>query len=361
LIPVETGFFALRGAEKQWNTIQRIISHIDRPIACHLLATLHKSQSKLACNILAALRRQFAGQIMPVVIHEHEELRAAASFGQPVIEYAPESTATSDYAALVDWLEQHAAHSRPHIEVLTRDCVTSATLATVKSGLLEHGAPIALPGRLEAVSAVRASHTNSPAPSPAHAVPARPIVSRAAEMARRVQDFAARSEQQTAETTSLAHDEPANTKEPPAAAIATSAIAGVIQTVRGVRIKQHETHAALMVADADTAPMVDAGVPPPPPPDHLLGVRQTAGGELVVQSGDCGRQVCIAGDFNDWSATATPMRRNTEVGVHEALVPLTAGKYQYRLVVDGRWQPDPHNELRQINDYGELNSMVEVR
>jgi hypothetical protein len=116
-----------------------------------------------------------------------------------------------------------------------------------------------------------------------------------------------------------------------------------------------------MVADADTAPMVDAVEPPPPPPDHLLGVRQTAGGVLFVQSGDCGRQVCIAGDFNDWSATATPMRRNTEVGVHEALVPLTAGKYQYRLVVDGRWQPDPHNELRQINDYGELNSMVEVR
>jgi hypothetical protein len=55
------------------------------------------------------------------------------------------------------------------------------------------------------------------------------------------------------------------------------------------------------------------------------------------------------------------MRRNTEVGVHEALVPLPAGRYQYRLVVDGRWQPDEHNELRQINDYGELNSMVEVR
>src|SRR6266850_1260142 len=60
LIPVETGFFSLRGAEKQWNTIQRMIAHIDRPIACHLLPTLHNPDSRLAGNILAALRRQFA-------------------------------------------------------------------------------------------------------------------------------------------------------------------------------------------------------------------------------------------------------------------------------------------------------------
>jgi hypothetical protein len=298
---------------------------------------------------------------MPVVIHEHEELRAAASFGQPVIEYAPESTATSDYSALVDWLEEHATHSRPQIEVLTRDSVTSATLATVKTGLLEHGSPIAPPGRLESVGVVRASHANAHAPSHAHAAPARPVVSRAAEMARRVQDFAARTELRTAQATSLADDAPAHNMDAPAANIASSAIAGVIETVRGMQVQQHESHAALLVADADTSPMVDAVEPPGPPMDHLLGVRQTASGVLFVQSGDCGRHLCIAGDFNDWSATATPMRRNTEVGVHEALVPLPAGRYQYRLVVDGRWQPDEHNELRQINDYGELNSMVEVR
>ncbi|MHC4964927.1 MAG: ParA family protein, partial [Planctomycetota bacterium] len=62
LIPVETGFFALRGADKQWRTIRQLIERIGRPIACHLLPTLYNADSALAGDILAALRRQFAGQ-----------------------------------------------------------------------------------------------------------------------------------------------------------------------------------------------------------------------------------------------------------------------------------------------------------
>lgn len=351
LIPVETGFFALRGAEKQWNTIQKIISHIDRPIGCHLLATLHKPESKLACNILAALRRQFAGQIMPVVIHEHEELRAAASFGQPVIEYAPESLASADYSALVDWLEEHAGYSPPQIEVLTRDHVSSRTLPTVADSLLGGGSPIQPPRALELSGAASMTAARQP------------VGSRAAEMVRRVHDFAARTEQRAAEGSIT--DKPSTSINSPAAALTSSAIAGVIEAARGVVAEPQAAalSTAVLVADADTAPMVD-GVEEDverAKVDHLFGVRQISRGVLFVQPGDCGRHVCVAGDFNDWSATATPMRRNMDLGVHEAVVPLSPGRYQYRLVIDGRWLPDSHNELRQINHYGELNSMVEVR
>ncbi|MHC4711482.1 MAG: ParA family protein [Planctomycetota bacterium] len=56
LIPVETGFFALRGADMQWKTIHKLIERIGRPIACHLLPTLYNADSALAGDILAGHR-----------------------------------------------------------------------------------------------------------------------------------------------------------------------------------------------------------------------------------------------------------------------------------------------------------------
>ena len=33
---------------------------------------------------------------------------------------------------------------------------------------------------------------------------------------------------------------------------------------------------------------------------------------------------------------------------------------QEDLVIDGHWVADPHNQYKQVNDYGELNSVVVV-
>lgn len=107
LIPVETGYFAMKGAERQWETIRRLVERIDRAIAVHLIATIHKDDSRISRDVLSALRRRFAGQILPLIIHEHEELREAASFGQPITEFAPGSKAHQDFERLAEWLEQH--------------------------------------------------------------------------------------------------------------------------------------------------------------------------------------------------------------------------------------------------------------
>lgn len=118
LIPVETGFFSLRGAEKQWQTIQRTVDHLGRPMACHLLPTLHNPDSKTACEVLAALHRQFAGQIVPVVIREHESLREATTLGQAIVEYAPGSDAHRDFQDLALWLDEHTVRRTVDIEVM---------------------------------------------------------------------------------------------------------------------------------------------------------------------------------------------------------------------------------------------------
>jgi chromosome partitioning protein len=71
--------------------------------------------------------------------------------------------------------------------------------------------------------------------------------------------------------------------------------------------------------------------------------------------------VYIAGDFNNWQPEKTPMEKVGTSGVWQTKLALPTGKYRYRLVVDGQWQQDPYNEKTEINPFGELNSIVEVK
>jgi 1,4-alpha-glucan branching enzyme len=71
--------------------------------------------------------------------------------------------------------------------------------------------------------------------------------------------------------------------------------------------------------------------------------------------------VQVAGDFNNWQPTTTPLEKVGSSGVWQTKIKLPAGKYRYRLVVDGQWQQDPYNELTELNPFGEFNSVVEVK
>jgi len=71
--------------------------------------------------------------------------------------------------------------------------------------------------------------------------------------------------------------------------------------------------------------------------------------------------VQIAGDFNDWQPIKTPMQKVGNSGVWQTKLKLPAGKYRYRLVVDGQWQQDPYNEITELNPFGDYNSVVEVK
>ena len=131
IIPVETGYFALRGAGRQWRTIRQLVERIGRPIACHLVPTLYASDSALATSILKALERDFAGQVVPVVIRDDEAVREAASFGQPVIEYAPNSGSSEDFERLADWLDSRPPAPPVEIDVTSRSGAASNPPATL--------------------------------------------------------------------------------------------------------------------------------------------------------------------------------------------------------------------------------------
>ncbi len=53
-------------------------------------------------------------------------------------------------------------------------------------------------------------------------------------------------------------------------------------------------------------------------------------------------RIFVSGDFNDWNGTAIPMRQERD-GVWRARVELESGqRYQFRYLIDGRWQTDNH-------------------
>ncbi|MHC4947019.1 MAG: AAA family ATPase, partial [Planctomycetota bacterium] len=302
LIPVETGYFALRGAEKQWATIQRTIRHIGRPIATHLLPSIHNPDSTLAASILGSLRRQFAGQILPLEIREHEVLREAASFGQPVIEYAPQSDARRDFERLADWLEAHPVEPTLHVETIRP----------------------------------RSGPFHAPAPAPAPPVAAGAVVahgSRAAELARRVQHLARPGE---AAAVAEAPPVPVMPGSGPAAPPAPAPEAPVAppETARPA-VSPPPLQVAPPTAEPGAAQPVRRRV------EHLFGARQTTRGVLFVQPAGPDETLSVAGDFNHWSPIATPLRYDDQLGVAQTLVTLEPGEYQYRVVRDGIWQADP--------------------
>jgi 1,4-alpha-glucan branching enzyme len=69
--------------------------------------------------------------------------------------------------------------------------------------------------------------------------------------------------------------------------------------------------------------------------------------------------VCIAGTFNQWQPAAKPMH---PLGNGQWLKEsaLAAGTYEYCLVVDGQWMPDPRAQESVPNPFGGRNSVLKV-
>ncbi len=71
------------------------------------------------------------------------------------------------------------------------------------------------------------------------------------------------------------------------------------------------------------------------------------------------RSASVAGTFNDWSASRTPMSP-APGGEWKATVWLPAGRYEYRFVVDGEWISDPNARESVRNTFGSTNSVLVV-
>jgi len=74
----------------------------------------------------------------------------------------------------------------------------------------------------------------------------------------------------------------------------------------------------------------------------------------------CGaKKVYVAGSFNGWSPSATPMEDRGS-GRWVATLRLHPGRYEYRFVVDGKWCDDPVTHGQVANPYGSHNNVLIV-
>jgi 1,4-alpha-glucan branching enzyme len=70
-------------------------------------------------------------------------------------------------------------------------------------------------------------------------------------------------------------------------------------------------------------------------------------------------KVCVAGTFNEWQPDKAEMA-SLGGGKWEKDIRLAPGTYEYRLVVDGKWMPDPNAAHTVVNSFGERNSVLSV-
>lgn len=98
---------------------------------------------------------------------------------------------------------------------------------------------------------------------------------------------------------------------------------------------------------------------PSSPPPEIAATAESVFVRFVLYAPDA-RGVALAGTFNEWDPSLTPLVRGSEAGVWTATVALPVGQHQYAFVLDGeRWVPDP--AAPRVDDgFGRANSLLAV-
>lgn len=66
----------------------------------------------------------------------------------------------------------------------------------------------------------------------------------------------------------------------------------------------------------------------------------------------------LAGDFTDWRPVEMKKQKD---GTFSVVMPLVAGSYEYKFVLNGEWVVDPDNNSWALNPYGTLNSVAQIQ
>jgi hypothetical protein len=117
-----------------------------------------------------------------------------------------------------------------------------------------------------------------------------------------------------------------------------------------------------MIAQGDSASPVSIA------PDFVRPVADAPAGdaaERIVPTpftfvDSTATSVALVGDFNDWDATGTPLKRMAN-GAWMVTIPLTSGRHEYQFVINGStWVADPSSPQSVRSAFGGENSVVTV-
>lgn len=93
---------------------------------------------------------------------------------------------------------------------------------------------------------------------------------------------------------------------------------------------------------------------------QYMGPRPVRNGVLFSYKAPDVQSMKLVGDFNNWTPDEGSELRKEENGVWKKVVPLPPGRYHYKFIVDGEWKEDLHNPNYIINEFGGIDSVVDV-
>lgn len=374
VIPVDTGYFSLHGLTNQLTTIEQLCSRNGIKPRVRILPNQYDVRTKLAREILAELRNRFKGLVFETIVNFNTKLKEGASFGQPITEFAPSSMGAKDFERLA---KEMIAGETPrvatpemlqHVERLAKDAerllATTATLVDPRRvpnlgrAVAGINPPLDIPAApmmTEAAGTVRSAPRT--AASKTVAAPQRPMSPAAAPMTPVMPATPPASAPAMATELRPAAVAPAVA---PTSVVASSPLTkgglegGVVSASTPPSIASVPHRVTEGPSDADFHAEIERKI------GAIYGVRQDGDVAIFRSRFPEASEIQIAGDFNDWMPHTTPMRRLPD-GDFEVRLKLPKGKYRYRLVVDGRWSHDVFNPAIETNEYGELNSVVEIR
>jgi len=298
IVPVETGYFSLHGLSRQLETLNILCERCNQEINVKILASMYDIRTKMAREILSELRQNFGDKMFRTVVNFNTKIKEAASFGQPISEYDPASKGHADFRAFAEELVG--------LESKTQSRNLVNTLA----------------GQLETISTSANELLKT----------AKPAIKAAQKVAKQQPET---SESEIAHFLNTPKEELLEIKE-------------AIERVNAEPVAVEKTDEQLKVE-------IDEKL------SDYYGVSQTDGAVAFVTLYPRASNVQVAGDFNNWQPEKNLLEKVGESGVWQTKIKLPAGKYRYRLVVDGQWQQDPYNGNIEPNPFGGFNSVLEVK
>jgi chromosome partitioning protein len=102
IVPVETDYLALRGAEILINqTIKKVKRKLNKKLTVKgILPTMHNLRTVHAREVLSSLRKYFKGMVFDTIIKETVKFKESSVGGYSILQYAEDSDAAEAYRRL---------------------------------------------------------------------------------------------------------------------------------------------------------------------------------------------------------------------------------------------------------------------
>lgn len=106
IIPVQTQYFALRGMDLLFQTIDKVRARINRKLRIvGILPTIYEERTKHAREVMEELQRTYSNMLLKTVVPKTVALADSTMAGESVLTFSPNSPAAEAYRALAKEIE----------------------------------------------------------------------------------------------------------------------------------------------------------------------------------------------------------------------------------------------------------------